>query len=367
MLGKFVITGSVGRKKNLISSSCYCRKSSSSSPLPSSTTNGLVHYNNKFNNLYNDLTLTHNNSDNCYDSASQQQQQQQGGNKMQKLLEKGKVNLSRSKSELGEQHKRMISHLSRGKTEISEQNKRILANLSHKGRRLISSTSTRPKSNSSWTTPANNDLRTELLSQSSPAPTRDIDRILFDLGINPNFSPSSPKKQSNPTGNDNRSPDDCEETSHLEKHLVAGYGEFDFIDGKDLIISSGDAHPREGDNNFADEVFEELSKSGTFKRNQHDMWSNAGDVSTIKVKKDRPSWSPDAETFYATTSRSALRRKKLMEEKRQRRLSSSSFSGDYGSSSSSTARPLSSSGHLRGSIAAFDQLGEVDGWDGNHR
>ena len=292
-----------------------------------------------------------------------QQQQQQNGNKMQKLLEKGKVNLSRSKSELGEQHKRMISHLSRGKNEISEQNKRILASLSHKGRRLISSTSSRPKSNTSW---PSKDARTELLSQSSPAPTRDIDRILFDLGINPNFTPASPKKQTNHLGND-KSPEDCDETSHLEKHLVAGYGEFDFIDGKDLVI--GDLQVREANDNFADEVFEELSKSGTFKRNQHDMWSNAGDVSTIKAaKKDRPSWSPDIETFYATTSRSALRRKKLMEEKRLRRLSSSSFSGDYGSISSSTARPLSSSGQYRGSIAAFEQLGsEAEQWDGNHR
>ena len=50
--------------------------------------------------------------------------------KTQRILEKGRVNLQRSKSELGEQHKRMISHLSKSRNELRAQNKRVIASLS---------------------------------------------------------------------------------------------------------------------------------------------------------------------------------------------------------------------------------------------
>ena len=56
--------------------------------------------------------------------------QAQLSGKTQKILEKGRVNLQRSKSELGEQHKRMISHLSRSRNELRAQNKRVIASLS---------------------------------------------------------------------------------------------------------------------------------------------------------------------------------------------------------------------------------------------
>ena len=39
-----------------------------------------------------------------------------------KIFEKGKASLSRSKSELGEQHKKMISHWKLSKNELTEQN-----------------------------------------------------------------------------------------------------------------------------------------------------------------------------------------------------------------------------------------------------
>ena len=47
--------------------------------------------------------------------------------KMQNLLKKGKANLSRSKSELGDHNRKILQQLSRQRTEIGEQNKRLLA------------------------------------------------------------------------------------------------------------------------------------------------------------------------------------------------------------------------------------------------
>ena len=49
--------------------------------------------------------------------------------RVQRILEKGKANLSRSKSELGEQHRKVLSQINKGKSGISEQNKRFLANI----------------------------------------------------------------------------------------------------------------------------------------------------------------------------------------------------------------------------------------------
>ena len=60
--------------------------------------------------------------------------------RVQRILEKGKANLSRSKSELGEQHRKVLSQLSKGKSEITEQNRRILANITSgmdKGKRFM--------------------------------------------------------------------------------------------------------------------------------------------------------------------------------------------------------------------------------------
>ena len=46
---------------------------------------------------------------------------------MQNLLKKGRANLSRSKSELGDHNRKILQQLSRQRTEIGEQNKRLLA------------------------------------------------------------------------------------------------------------------------------------------------------------------------------------------------------------------------------------------------
>jgi hypothetical protein len=60
--------------------------------------------------------------------------------RVQRILEKGKANLSRSKSELGEQHRKVLSQLTKGKSGITEQNKRFLANITSgmdKGKRFV--------------------------------------------------------------------------------------------------------------------------------------------------------------------------------------------------------------------------------------
>ena len=60
--------------------------------------------------------------------------------RVQRILEKGKANLSRSKSELGEQHRKVLSQLTKGKSGITEQNKRLFANITSgmdKGKRFV--------------------------------------------------------------------------------------------------------------------------------------------------------------------------------------------------------------------------------------
>ena len=49
--------------------------------------------------------------------------------RVQRIFEKGKANLSRSKSELGEQHRKVLSQINKGKSGITEQNRRFLANI----------------------------------------------------------------------------------------------------------------------------------------------------------------------------------------------------------------------------------------------
>jgi len=49
--------------------------------------------------------------------------------RMQNLLKKGRANLSRSKSELGEHNKKILQHLNKGKSGLTEHNKKLLANI----------------------------------------------------------------------------------------------------------------------------------------------------------------------------------------------------------------------------------------------
>ena len=52
--------------------------------------------------------------------------------RMQNLLKKGRANLSRSKSELGEHNRKILQQLNRGKSGLSGQNKKLMANIRQK-------------------------------------------------------------------------------------------------------------------------------------------------------------------------------------------------------------------------------------------
>ncbi|XP_059087695.1 uncharacterized protein LOC131884074 [Tigriopus californicus] len=248
--------------------------------------------------------------------------------RMQKMIEKSKLNLSRSKSELGEQHKKMISHLTRGKTELSEQNKRILASLSsgmERGRRKFipqglkyrvnGRVSRRDGGGSLSTSPTsgpggdieNNRFRDLMGSNLSSKGTRysstsNLDSVLRDLGIDPNFEPfvdptmhksatlklvlptaPSAMKMNNNTLHSNNNCDtlrlpnsaisDSPEASSgieqcLQERIQGGLASFDYIDDRELTLTREPMEkPNQIRDDFVSEVFDELSQSSSFKRN----------------------------------------------------------------------------------------------------
>lgn len=247
--------------------------------------------------------------------------------RMQKMIEKSKLNLSRSKSELGEQHKRMISHLTRGKSELSEQNKRILASLSsgmERGRRKFipqglkyrvnGRVSRRDGGGSLSTSPTsgpggdqeNNRLRDLMGNNLGPkgqrySSTSNLDSVLRDLGIDPNFepfvdptihksatlkfvppTPTTAMKMNNNTLHSNNNCDtlllpdsaisDSPEASSgieqcLQERIQGGLASFDYIDDRELTLTREPAEkPSQNREDFVSEVFDELSQSSTFKR-----------------------------------------------------------------------------------------------------
>ena len=147
-------------------------------------------------------------------------------------MEKGKASLSRSKSELGEQHKKMISHWSKSKNELSEQNKKILNKFRQK------------KENEN-----------------------DLDGLMKNLGLDVMNAKRAQER------NENLMSTSLYSTSNnLEKTLENDYGEFEYIDeGATLTRTLGtngeskDQH-RKSMFSFSDEVFDELEKSGTLKK-----------------------------------------------------------------------------------------------------
>eukprot|EP00095_Tigriopus_kingsejongensis_P004097 maker-scaffold764_size101305-snap-gene-0.29 protein:Tk04097 transcript:maker-scaffold764_size101305-snap-gene-0.29-mRNA-1 annotation:"mitogen-activated protein kinase kinase kinase kinase 5 isoform x7" len=236
--------------------------------------------------------------------------------RMQKMLEKSKQNLSRSKSELGEQHKRMISHLSRSKNELSEQNKRILASLTsgmersrkkfipHGLKHRVNGRVSRRDGGGSLSTsptssyPPIDDLTGMGVSLAPQNPRHasasNLDSVLRDLGIDPSFEPFvdptrgtsatlkvvGPASSNNNTLNSNnnlftlgafardsncdtlisnQTPDHAHSGIEqcLQERLEGGEMNFDFIDDKEGTITR---------DNFASEVFSELNKSSTFTR-----------------------------------------------------------------------------------------------------
>ncbi len=172
-----------------------------------------------------------------------------GRRRVQRILEKGRVNLSRSKSELGEQHKKMVSQLSRGRAEITEQNRRLLASIRSKKFGFKSSSSActsptgtplpptfgsslpeQPYSSSKSGNVAGRTLSAPVAGMSmsvgenghgrptqvscyysatvtrrnyknsaggsrSPTPLRDLDAMLIDLGIDPVFGGNKDKDE----------------------------------------------------------------------------------------------------------------------------------------------------------------------------
>ena len=90
--------------------------------------------------VINDGTLQNNFDTSKKDNKKLNNGDSSQGPKVQSILEKGKANLSRSKSELGEQHRKVLSQLNKGKSGITEQNKRFLANITSgmgKGKRFV--------------------------------------------------------------------------------------------------------------------------------------------------------------------------------------------------------------------------------------
>lgn len=277
--------------------------------------------------------------------------------KVQRFLEKGKVNLARSKSELGEQHRRIVAQLSRGRVEMSEQNRKFISSLAHgmeKGKKGVRSrlhlSANRVKS-------AQDQSEENGVKINS---ARDVDQILLDLGINPNFTPRAQGGQGRNTLVHRTSVEDNGVTA-LEQRLVDAHGDLDFIDDRELTLTRSYPLAAAEEENLTKQIFQELSKSGTFtRRNNNSSFFDEDDFFSDKEVEDeeeyngastiirkRPvipksnlssstrsvylasmSSNPPSSIvshpsdIYATTSRSK------MAKRRERRLSSSSYSGE---------------------------------------
>ena len=243
-------------------------------------------------------------------------------NTVVKILEKGKASLSRSKSELGEQHKKMISHWSRA-------SKNHFANIENKFKRKTSVTSAdglersgsdRSKNSSSKiiqpemsnginNSGAENNGQSRMMNSNE----NDLDGLMKNLGLDvmnakravervpviPNYSDHHRNEtvHQNDNGHLMISTDQnnlmmSDETimstsllgsglngqnsglngqNQLEKHLENDYGEFEFIDEaatltRTLKTNGETVHTddhRKSMFSFSDEVFDELEKSGT--------------------------------------------------------------------------------------------------------
>ena len=236
----------------------------------------------------------------------QQSQNKESSFRVTKFLEKGKASLSRSKSELGEQHKKMISHLSKSRNEITEQNKKLLANLST--RKFIPGqlSSKNPKS----TTIDQEETETESISTyhhhtsngqdkklcektthqngtklSEPEPLpKDLDGLMKNLGIDVMNITKRTIDRSNIQNNyENLNGSSMSQSLYttqpnnhhheLERHLENDYGEFEYIDEAGTLTrtlkTNGESvncdEHRKSMFSFSDEVFEELEKTGTLK------------------------------------------------------------------------------------------------------
>ena len=244
--------------------------------------------------------------------------------RVQKFLEKGKASLSRSKSELGEQHKKMISHLSKSRNEITEQNKKLLANLSTRKFNLSTSGSSNGKasSNGSSKSPTSSNYEPEEPVGKPYQPvtngredkksesrqnghstssklhpdleadlSKDLDGFMKNFGIDVSMSSSSSVSKQNNYNGSSRSQSSMSQSMYatqplessttnnhfhdLERHLENDYGEFEYIDEAGTLTrtlkTNGESvncdEHRKSMFSFSDEVFDELEKTGTLKLN----------------------------------------------------------------------------------------------------
>ena len=235
----------------------------------------------------------------------QQSQNKESSFRVTKFLEKGKASLSRSKSELGEQHKKMISHLSKSRNEITEQNKKLLANLSTRKfipgqlssknpkSTTIDQEETETESISTYHHSTSNGQDKKLcetthqngtkLSEPEPLP-KDLDGLMKNLGIDVMNITKRTIDRSNIQNNyENLNGSSMSQSLYttqlnnhhheLERHLENDYGEFEYIDEAGTLTrtlkTNGESvncdEHRKSMFSFSDEVFEELEKTGTLK------------------------------------------------------------------------------------------------------
>ena len=224
-----------------------------------------------------------------------------------KILEKGKASLSRSKSELGEQHKKMISHWKFSKNEITEQNRKLLANLGSVSiektsmvKKLLPGSFKKPKETTTSsqlvqdhehlersTEVPNNNLETQ---GDLPAHQDSLDGLMKNLGLHKRGGYDHRESKINDMSKSlyvtENNYDD------LEKHLENDYGEFEFIDEGGTLTRSlktnGEAvnteEHRKSMFSFSEEVFDELEKAGTLQRqassSQKDCANNSSSVTS---------------------------------------------------------------------------------------
>jgi hypothetical protein len=179
--------------------------------------------------------------------------------------------------------------------------------------------------------------------------------MLIDLGINPTFEPPPPNNnhvvvQQNGTAK--------REPTPLERHLEEGFGEeFEFMDGGgDMTLTRNVLPPEEKksctktDSGFADEIFSELSRSGTFKRGQQQQQTQQQQTTQqptlfygTQIRYQRPLSSQKPQPWKRRDSLSHLPTTDIigdddddngklpsqieMSSRRHRRLSTSSYSG----------------------------------------
>ena len=249
---------------------------------------------------------------------------------VQRILEKSKANLSRSKSELGEQHRKVISQINKGRNEITEQNRRLLANITsgmERSKRLfpLNGFGMKGSQNGTKTCSNNNGSKDDDFPNNNPEAARvhkaeafkapvpnhqtkedkvnsDLDRMLTDLGLQISAAEAATATTSGQNNNmmtqsvlvmgpgpscdrprvavSKQALSEGTDSRQLEKTLENDYGEFDFIDGNDATLTRNETPTRTNNRlsaSFYDEVLKELdntSSSSRLRQSRHPSTSS---------------------------------------------------------------------------------------------